>query len=84
MYVRENTAEKHHCDVHLEDLVSEAFCAVAFKALCYRQEGRGFEARWSDWMFSIYLVLSTALDPGVYSESNRNDYQKQKHNVSRE
>jgi hypothetical protein len=32
---------------------------------------------------SIYLILPTALGPGVYSASNRNEYQKQK-NVSRE
>jgi hypothetical protein len=30
------------------------------------------------WMnFSIYLVLPDALGPGVYSASNRNEYQKQ-------
>jgi hypothetical protein len=34
-------------------------------------------------MFSIYLVFPAALDPGVYSASNRNEYQKQK-NVSEE
>jgi hypothetical protein len=27
-------------------------------------------------VFSIYLILSTALGPGVYSASNRNEYQK--------
>jgi hypothetical protein len=31
--------------------------------------------------FSIYLILPVALDPGVYSASNRNEYQKQKNNV---
>jgi hypothetical protein len=31
--------------------------------------------------FSIYLILPAALGPGVYSPSNRNEYQKQK-NVS--
>jgi hypothetical protein len=31
---------------------------------------------------SIYLILSAALGPGVYSASNRNEYQKQKNNVS--
>jgi hypothetical protein len=30
------------------------------------------------WIFSIYLILSAALVPGVYSASNRNEYQKQK------
>jgi hypothetical protein len=32
--------------------------------------------------FSIYLIILAALDPGVYSASNRNEYQKQKNNVS--
>jgi hypothetical protein len=30
----------------------------------------------------IYLILSAALGPGVYSASNINDYQKPKNNVS--
>jgi hypothetical protein len=34
--------------------------------------------------FSIYLILPAALDPGVYSAINRNEYQKQKSNVSGE
>jgi hypothetical protein len=34
--------------------------------------------------FSIYLILPAAPSPGVYSVSNRNEYQKQKNNVSRE
>jgi hypothetical protein len=34
--------------------------------------------------FSIYLILPGALDLGVYSAPNRNEYQKQKNNVSRE
>jgi hypothetical protein len=33
--------------------------------------------------FSIYLILPAALGPGVYSASNRNEYQKKK-NVSGE
>jgi hypothetical protein len=28
--------------------------------------------------FSIYLILLAALDPEVYSASNRNEYQKEK------
>jgi hypothetical protein len=35
-------------------------------------------------IFSIYVILSAALGPGVYSASNRNEYQKQKNNVSGE
>jgi hypothetical protein len=34
--------------------------------------------------FSIYLILLAALGPEVYSVSNRNEYQKQKNNVSGE
>jgi hypothetical protein len=33
---------------------------------------------------SIYLTLPAALGPGVYSASKRNEYQKQKNNVSGE
>jgi hypothetical protein len=32
--------------------------------------------------FSIYPIFSAALGPGVYSASNRNEYQKQKNYVS--
>jgi hypothetical protein len=31
--------------------------------------------------FSIYLILPAALGPRVYSDSNRNEYQKQINNV---
>jgi hypothetical protein len=34
--------------------------------------------------FSIYVIIPVALDPGVYSASNRNEYQKQKINASGE
>jgi hypothetical protein len=34
--------------------------------------------------FSIYLILPAALGPEVYFASNRNEYQKQKNNVSGE
>jgi hypothetical protein len=36
------------------------------------------------YFFFIYLILPAALDPGVYSASNINEYQKQKNNVSEE
>jgi hypothetical protein len=32
--------------------------------------------------FSIYLILPVTLGPGVYSASHRNEYHKQKNNVS--
>jgi hypothetical protein len=31
--------------------------------------------------FLIYIILPAALGPGIYSASNRNEYQKQKSNV---
>jgi hypothetical protein len=34
--------------------------------------------------FSIYLILPTALGPGIYSVHNRNEYQQQKNNISKE
>jgi hypothetical protein len=38
--------------------------------------------RWPN--FSIYLSVLAALGPGIYSVSNRNEYQKHKDNVSGE
>jgi hypothetical protein len=31
---------------------------------------------------SMYVILPTAIGPGVHSASNRNEYKKQKNNVS--
>jgi hypothetical protein len=53
--------------------------SAVFKALSGEPEGRGFETRLK------YLILPASLGPGVYSASNRNEYQKQKnYNVSGE
>jgi hypothetical protein len=52
-----------------------ALGSVVIKALCYKPEGRGFDTRWGDF-FKIYLILPAALDSGVHSASNRNEYQK--------
>jgi hypothetical protein len=40
--------------------------------------------RWGEWTFSIYLIPPAEVGSGVCSASNRNDYQKQKINVSGE
>jgi hypothetical protein len=56
---------------------SHARCNVVVKPLCYKPESRGFETRRGELIFSIYLILPAALVPGVYSASNRNEYQKQ-------
>jgi hypothetical protein len=34
--------------------------------------------------FFMYLILPATLGPGVYSASDRNEYQKQKNNISGE
>jgi hypothetical protein len=51
--------------------------SVVVKALCYKPEGRGFDS--DEVNFEICLILA-ALGPGVYSASNRNEYQKQTNN----
>jgi hypothetical protein len=51
------------------------------KALCYEMEGRGFETRQCEQIFSVHVILPAALGPGVYSASNRNKYQKHKYSV---
>jgi hypothetical protein len=52
------------------------------KALCYKPEKvSGSIPDEVVEFFSVYLLLPAALDPGVYSVSNRNEYQKQKNNV---
>jgi hypothetical protein len=55
--------------------------SVVVKAICYKPQGRGFESRRGELIVSIYLILPAALGPGVYSVSNRNEYQKQENNV---
>jgi hypothetical protein len=58
--------------------------SIVVKALCYKPEGREFYTPCGECISSIYLILPDALGPGVYSASNRNEYQKQKNNVSGE
>jgi hypothetical protein len=59
---------------------SEARGNVVIKAQCYKPEGREFNLNFS----SIFIIFLAALGPGVYSASNRNEYQRQKNNVSGE
>jgi hypothetical protein len=54
--------------------------SVLVKALCYKVTG----SRPDEINFSIYPILPAVLGPGVHSASNRNEYQEQKNNVSRE
>jgi hypothetical protein len=52
------------------------------KTLCYKPEGRGFQTRWGELIFSIDLILLATLGPGIHSASIRKEYQKQKNRVS--
>jgi hypothetical protein len=58
--------------------------SVVVKALCYKPESRGFKTHWGEWIVSFYLILPAPLGPGVYSASNRNEYQRQEKIVSGE
>jgi hypothetical protein len=69
---------------HLLLLLTGARGSVVVEALCYKPEGRGLQTRYCELIFSICLILSAAVGPGVYSASNRNGFQKQKNNVSGE
>jgi hypothetical protein len=66
------------------DLEAPRSTEFPVKAPCYQLEGRGFQTRWGECIFSICLILPAALGPGIYSTSNRNEYQKQKNNVYEE
>jgi len=75
----------HHVDVNtfkdrinLNTLLSRAGHAVAQKVetLFYKPEGRGFDFRWCHWKFSLTYTFRPHYGPGVYSASNRNEYQK--------
>jgi hypothetical protein len=61
----------------LRDVTLGARGSVLVKALYYNPEVRGFEIRCCE-IFSVYLILPAALGPGIYSASNRNEYQKHK------
>jgi hypothetical protein len=70
--------------IHLRQYISELWLFLYLYLTCYKPEGHRFETRWGEWFLSIYLILPAALGPGVYSASNRNEYQKHKNNVSGE
>jgi hypothetical protein len=60
---------------------AEARGSIVVKTICYKSEGRGFGTRLIGCIFFlIYLIHPATLGPGVYSGSNRNEYQKPKNN----
>ena len=54
----------------------QLFCGYAvvqlLEALRYKVEGRGIDSRWGNWI-CVYII---DCGPGVYSASNRNEYQE--------
>jgi len=46
------------------------------QALRYKAGGRGFDSRWRHWNFSLTQSFRPHYGPGVYSASNRNEYQE--------
>jgi hypothetical protein len=46
--------------------------SLVVNALCYKPEGRRFETRWGELIFSIDLILPAALGPGIYSAPDKN------------
>jgi hypothetical protein len=56
---------------------------VMIKTLCYKQVTGSRPDEVNEFV-SIYLILPAALGPVLYSASNRNEYQKQKYDVSGE
>jgi hypothetical protein len=40
-------------------------------------EGRGFETRRGECIFSVYLIVPAALGPGAYSAPHKNEFQRQ-------
>jgi hypothetical protein len=71
------------CDLVVPSLYKVAYTkydvelgSVVSQAICNKPEGRRFETRWGECIFSIYLIFLAALGLGVYSASNRNEYQE--------
>jgi hypothetical protein len=56
-------------------------CALyrSWMRLGYKSEGPGFGIPWGKLFVTIEVIIPAALGPGVYSASNRNEYQKQKY-----
>ena len=62
----------------LQSLLFLRWHAVAqlVEALRYKSEGRGFDSRWCHSNFSLTKSFWQHCGPGVYSASNRNEYQE--------
>jgi hypothetical protein len=69
-----------YCSNILQGIQTTVGSHDSVRPLCYKPEGLAFEIRWGKCIFSIYLILLAALDPEVYSASNRIKYLKRKNN----
>jgi hypothetical protein len=70
------TLPRVFCIQSTSSLLSSSYIlrgSLVVKALCYNPESRRLEnRRGNQFFFSIYPILSVALEPGVYSVSKRN------------
>jgi hypothetical protein len=57
---------------------------VVIKALCYKTEGSGFQIRWGELNFSIYLILPAALALGFTQPQTETSIRNRNNNVSGE
>ena len=64
------------CLLLSEWLVFVYYCLVCLGALRCKPEGRMFDALCCHWNFSLTSSFRPPYDPGVYSASNRNEYQE--------
>jgi hypothetical protein len=48
--------------------------SVVVKAIMLQTGRSGFQTWWVEWIFSLYLILPAALDPGVYSTRSRKNF----------
>jgi len=55
---------------------SEDRGGIVVKVLCYKSEGRWFDSRWCQLNLSLTQSFRSHYGPGVYSASNRNEYQE--------
>jgi hypothetical protein len=61
---------------YIQMTVGTLLVAQVVEALRYKPEGRGFDSRWFQWMFSLTQSFRPHYGSGVDSASNRNEYQE--------
>lgn len=51
------------------------YLAQLVEAVSYKPDSRGFDSRWDHWDFSLTFSFQPHYDPGVDSDTNKNEYQ---------